>query len=535
MLPVLSAQQMQLLDKYTIETLGLDGKLLMSNAAREVLRVLRTCMPEASRPLILAGTGNNGGDGIAFAYYAQQEGMTPTILLCHPEITNPPTLSLDSTYFYRIAERALVNVEFLRSPVRLPEVITRTNCDVVIDAIFGTGLSGNVGDYYLQLIDRLNHTSRPIISVDCPSGLNCSSGEVSAEAVEADVTVSMGYPKRGFFHPHAWKYVGELYIASLGFANLSEAQVDPAAYACGSMLWEPLLGAREPTTHKGDYGKLLVVAGSLHYPGAARMAAQGALRAGAGLIRLVVPEPIYSVSCDDPAIMVSPHSTDGEGGFAAEPDEHLSTYLQEANALLIGPGMGDGAAATQLVRRLLSERDLPVVIDADGLRALPLGVDHSWPVVITPHVGELARLAGMIPLDVLDRWFDVTAEVAADFDVMVLAKSNQCVLCAPNGTLWFPRSGHPALAVGGTGDVLSGIIGALLARAHVVERRSTLGFDPGGEGRRRLTAEIVVSAVNIQSAAAHIGAEEIGDDSFTPGDLIELIPQALAQLRGGLD
>jgi len=538
MQPVLTAAQMAELDRYTIETLGLDSKLLMSNAAREVLRVMRERLPRAMRPVIFAGTGNNGGDGVALAYYAQQEGLAPTLVLCHPEIGSPPQLSADSTYFYNIAERAYVPVRLLGNPAVAPEVITNAQGDLVVDALFGTGLDRPLGSYYLALIERLHHTRHPVVAIDCPSGLNCTSGEVMEGAVRATLTVTMGFAKRGFFHPAAADHVGELQVVQLGFGSLTDAAIAPDAHSWPDALWEPLRQPRASYTHKGTYGRVLVVAGHARYPGAPRLAARAALRSGAGLVRLVVPAAIHAACASDPSVMVAAHRTDSQGGFGAPPEEELLGYLDWADALVIGPGLGEGGGAAEITRELLARRDLPIVVDADGLRALGDGrggpmPEREWPIVLTPHVGELARLAGIIPSQALDRWFDLAREMAARLNVLLLAKSNQCVLATPEGGLVFPRRGHPALASGGTGDVLSGILGALLARYHAQHQGQSPGLASTGAVHRGTCVEIVASAVNIHASAAEVGAQHLGHNGLTATDLVDLIPAGLHRLVEG--
>ena len=534
MLPVLTAAQMAELDKYTIERLGLDSKLLMSNAARASLRVIRSVLPGYQRPVILAGTGNNGGDGVALAYYAHQSGMRPLLLLCHPEITDPPSLSLDSSYFYNICEAAYVPRKMLNNPAVLPEILSGPDCDLVVDALFGTGIDRPLGEYYQSLIDRLNLTSNPLVAIDCPSGLNCTTGEVMERAIEADLTITMGYAKRGFFHPEAARYTGDLHVVELGFAGLGEAGVAPESHAWPDALWEPLRLPRRPDTHKGSYGRVLIVAGHKKFPGAPRLAAGGAQRSGAGLTRLVVPEDIHLACCDDPAVMTDSHPTDGRGGFAAEPSEALLEHLGWADALVVGPGLSDGEAQQQFVKQLLAARALPVVRDADGLRALPLEDSNNnrrWPLVLTPHAGELARLAGVIPDVAVERWFELAARMAFKHDAFVLAKSNQPVIASPEGALIFPLAGPAALATGGTGDVLSGIIGALLARCHAAERdpHERMRHDPAN--LRATLAEIIASAVNIHSTAAELLVEDQGEEGLSPFDLHEEIPHAILQLR----
>ncbi len=518
------------LDRYTIDHLGLDGKILMSSAARETLRVIRQVYPAVRKPVIFAGTGNNGGDGVALAYYAQQDGMSPLLVLCHPEIADPPRLSEDSDYYYRIAQRAYVATHLLDNPALAPEVLTSAQCDMVIDALFGTGLDRALGDYHSGVVERINHTSQPLLAVDCPSGLNCTTGQVMGTAVEADLTVTMGFPKRGFYHPAAGRYLGDLHVAPLGFAPPSEAAIDPECHAWPDALWEPLRMPRAANTHKGDYGRLLIVAGHRRYPGAPRLAAAAAVRCGAGLVRLVVPEDVYPLAGDQPSVMVDSHPTDGLGGFNAQPSPTLLEYIEWADALVLGPGLSDAPGPIALAQRLLTEGDLPVVLDADALRALPVETaGRSWPLVLTPHVGELARLAGVTVQQAEEQWFTLSAEMARVHDALLLAKSNQCLLTLPEGAMIFPQRGHPALASGGTGDVLSGIVGALLARLHAQQPAEAL-VAAGANGLRLNLAEVVTTAVNIHSQAARLGVEQLGEESLSAADLVDEIPGALKLL-----
>lgn len=532
---------MAALDRYTIETVGLDGKLLMSNAAREVLRVISERFPKAKRPVIFAGSGNNGGDGIALAYYAQQEGLAPALVICHPGVTYPPQISEDAQYFFRICEQSYVPVKLLGNPAPVMEVLSDTGADLIVDALFGTGLDRRLGEYYLALIDRLNNAGLPVLAVDCPSGLNCTSGEVMGDVLRAAVTVTMGYAKRGFFHPSAGDYLGQLLTARLGFASLTDAGIVADAHWWPDACWEPLCRPRARNTHKGDYGRLLILAGNRRYTGAPRLCARAAMRAGAGLVRLVVPGPIHAICSDDPTIMVSGHACDGQGGFGAEPGDELLEYLDWADALVIGPGLSSAPDATQLVQAVLSQAELPAVVDADGLRALWHVVQdgpgaefgpgrRDWPMVLTPHTGELGQLTGVSVSETNQRWFELPGKVADKLDAIVLAKSCQCQIALPGGGMLFPRQGTPALASGGTGDVLAGILGAFLARYHAGLSAEGDRMAPNAALRRLQIAEITATAVNMHALAAQRGVAAVGENGMTAADLIEHLPGALLDL-----
>ena len=376
-----------------------------------------------------------------------------------------------------------------------------------------------------------------MLAVDCPSGLDCTTGNLQGAAVKAECTVTMGYAKRGFFHPQALELVGELITADLGFGSLADASIAPSSHAWADALWEPLALPRVKNTHKGNFGRVLVVAGNAQYPGAPRLAALAALRAGAGLVRLVVPESIHGVCSSHPSIMCSGHPEDDAGGFAQQPSAQLLEALEWCDALALGPGLGDGAAALDLARTLLDICERPVVLDADGLRTLS-GCDappKRWPLVLTPHLGELARLAGVKQGALEALLFGLAVSQAQRHNALLLAKSAQCVLAAPSGALLFPHAGHPVLATGGTGDTLTGMLAALLARWHALSSDAGGTLDAGHAmtlpALRELTAaEIVCTAVNWHAAAARSWVAKHGENGMTAVDLIEELPGALSSL-----
>jgi hydroxyethylthiazole kinase-like uncharacterized protein yjeF len=543
--PALTSAEMAALDRYTIEQVGLSGRILMASAARECLRILRERWPECRRPLILAGPGNNGGDGIALAYYAQATGLEPTLTLCAGD---DHAYGADPAYFLSICERAFVPTLHLAASNELAALVADPGADLIVDALFGTGLDRPLSQHYIDIIGRINAVGLPALAVDCPSGLDCASGMVQGAVVRSDCTVTFGYPKRGFFHAQALEHLGDVIVAGLGFAALADAGVSPASHAWPDALWKPLREPRPLNSHKGGYGKLLVVAGHSIYPGAPRLAtqaAEAALHSGAGLVRLVVPESIHAICSAHASVMCAPHAEDGQGGFAAEPSAALLEWLDWCDALVLGPGMGDGEQPARLAAALLAECQCPVVLDADGLRALdsrggavlrPLVSGPSmaqplpggWPLVLTPHLGELARLAGVKPQALDAGLFGHAVAQAQRHTALVLAKSAQPCLVSPSGALLFPHRGHPVLATGGTGDVLSGMLGALLARWHagVVEAARP----PNHAAREMEAAEIVCTAVNWHSAASHLWAETHGENGMTAVDLIHHLPDALLHL-----
>lgn len=516
---VLTAAQMTALDQYAIGTLGVDSRILMSNAAREVLAAVRSYFPQATRLAILAGPGNNGGDGIALAYYAKQADLEPELYLCAEDGYKA---SEDGAYFLKLCAAIGLAPYELHAAHMLQE--SAADADLIVDALFGTGLRSTVSGFFANLFDLASQLPAPVVSVDCPSGLDCTSGLLMGACVRADLTVSFGLPKLGFYHPQAIEYVGELIVRDIGLGYT--VPEGTAGISAPDFLMADLAITRKPNSQKNDYGRVLIVAGHETYPGAPRLAAQGALAAGAGLVRLVVPQSIHTACCDDPSVMCAPHSMDGAGGFCAVPDARLLEWLDWADALVIGPGLGSGDAV-QLAKALATAAKVPTLVDADALRALPVERESQWPMVLTPHAGELARLLDADPDYVNVRWFEVAQDAAQKHNALLLLKSVQCQL-ADGELALFPRRGHPALATGGTGDVLAGLCGGLLARI----RRTARASGPALDARQCLSAcaTAVVSAVNIHAAAGALCAGELGENSVSAYDVAQALPKAMKSL-----
>lgn len=507
---------MAALDRFASGTLGVDSRILMSNAARETLTVIRALFPQAQRLAILAGPGNNGGDGIALAFYARQAGLDPELYLCAEDGYKA---SEDGGYFLKLCAASGLAPYELHAVQMLQE--SAADADLIVDALFGTGLHSTVSSFFVNLFDIASTMPAPVLAVDCPSGLNAGTGLPMGGCVRADVTVSFGMLKLGFFHPQALEWVGDLVVRDIGLGNMSPEGI--AGISVPDFLMADLAVPRKADSQKNDYGRLLIVAGHAVYPGAPQLAALGALAGGAGLIRLAVPSCIHAACSGHPSVMCAPHSMDSAGGFSAVPDARLLEWLDWADALVIGPGLGSGEAV-QLAGALAAKARIPALVDADALRALPVQRDCEWPLVLTPHAGELARLLGCAADYINLRWFEVAQEAAKKHNALVLLKSVQCQV-ADGELALFPRRGHPALATGGTGDVLAGLCGALLART----RRKTPIEGAALDARQCMSAcaTAVVSAVNIHAAAGTLCASELGENSVSSYDVALALPRAL--------
>lgn len=443
-LAVASVAETRTLEASVIESWGMPQLLLMERAALAVAEVARrACERHGPRIAVVAGWGNNGGDGIAAARLLKGWGYDPVVNLLEGRRSAACERQLEW------ARRWGVRVE--RFEDRLPEA------DVLIDAVFGFGLNRPPEGAAMRAIQRMNEAEGTIVAVDLPSGLEGSKGVPFESHVRARHTVSLGMVKSGLVTDPALDAVGELWLGELGFPEALTAQLP------GDVIRAEAWPSRGPAAHKGDAGFVLVVGGSRAMSGAPLMASLAAGRIGAGLVYAAVPAGIRDVVASGmPEAVVLPMPEDADGGLAEEAWEELLPLLERCRAGILGPGLGLGAGAQRLAGRLFREWERPLVVDADALRAVegrPGGAR-----VLTPHAGEMARLmqtdAGAIQADRL-RW---ACEGARKHQALLVLKGARTVVAEPGGGYGVNVGGDPVMATAGSGDVLAGLIGGLLAQ-----------------------------------------------------------------------
>jgi len=501
--PLLGSDAMRALDRHTIETLGVPGELLMESAGRAVAEAALDLHRVRGGPLLaLCGGGNNGGDGLVAARHLAALGLPVRALL----VSEPKG---DAA---RQAERARafgVPVEAVEGGAL--EIAERA---VVVDALFGTGLGRPVEGAPAEAIRRLNASPCAVVAVDLPSGVDADTGRALGDAVRADVTVTLGLPKPGLALEPGRSLAGRVRVARIGIADRAPG-ARPTAELWTAAGAAARLPARERDSHKGRFGHVLVVAGSEGKTGAAALAARGAVRGGAGLVTLACPgglNDILEAKCTE--AMTVPVADTAERALAAAAEEPLLALARERDVVALGPGIGRAAETTKLVRSLCRRLEVPLVIDADGLNAFEGAAEElrarSAPTVITPHPGEAARLidasGGEIQADRLGaarRLAEVTGAVA-------ILKGAATVVAAPGAPPLVNPTGGPALASGGTGDVLTGLVAALLAQG--LPPRDAAGL-----------------AVWLHGAAGE-GAAPAGT-GLTAEDLADALPRAVERLR----
>jgi hydroxyethylthiazole kinase-like uncharacterized protein yjeF len=505
-LKIVTAREMREIDRRTIEGCGIPGTVLMERAGLAVARKIAEMYPPG-KLIVLAGSGNNGGDGIVVGRELHNSGWHVRVLLLLKE----DRLSPDCLAQYRAAKQIGVPIDF-RETFEQSDL----HAAVVVDALFGTGLSKEITGSLAETIERLNASEAPVIAVDIPSGISSDNGHVLGAAVRATATVTFGAPKRGHYLYPGADYTGELFVEDIGF---------PAPFfndACCELL-EPegmrtLLPARPKRSHKGDYGHVLVVAGSRGRTGAAMMAARACLMSGCGLVTLGVPEGLMGVfQSRVTEEMCLPLPDRGDGTLSPKAAEHILGFLDaKADALAMGPGIGVSEDTAGVVRAVLASLEKPAVLDADALNVLQGKADvlreASAPLVLTPHPGEFSRLTGK-PVDEIetDR-IESALAFSKDYGVTLVLKGVPTVVADLGGKAFLNSTGNPSMAKAGAGDVLTGMVASLLGQ----------GLNSSGAASL---------AVYLHGLAGDLAEAEFGLQSVLASDIIAAIPEAFRSLR----
>ena len=516
---LVTASEMRELDRRAIQDLGIPSLVLMENAGRTTYRILRREFPELQGEVaVVAGRGNNGGDGFVVARYLANAGIPVAVFLLGPR----DRVSGDARVNLEILAHLGVSVAEVLTEADLNPVIHRlAKAGLIVDALLGTGLNAPVQGLMAALIERINHLRAPVLAVDIPTGLSADTGAVLGVALKARVTVTYGWPKLGQVLPPGRDYVGRLWQADIGIPPILVEEAPVALAEAGEM--RALLPPRPFGSHKGNFGHLLVLAGSVGKTGAAAMAAQAALRAGAGLVTLGVPaslNDILEVKLTEAMTLPLPEAAAARalGRAAWAP---IVAFLNENHGkftLALGPGIGTHPETRELVARLVRDLACPMVIDADGLNNLAgddAGLkDAAAPRILTPHPGEMARLVGLTTPEVQARRLDLAQETAAKLGAILVLKGAQTVVAHPDGRASLNTTGNPALASGGTGDVLTGLIGGFLAQGLAPWDAARLG-------------------VYLHGLAADFFVSHHGQRGLIAGDLLAVLPHMLAEFSQG--
>jgi NAD(P)H-hydrate epimerase len=508
---VLTAAQMREVDRRTVE-LGIPGLILMENAAQRVVELLveKFSPLEKQRIAVLCGKGNNGGDGFAVA--------RQLAIRFHPQALGVALAGKPEELHGDVA----TNFQMLRAvgcDVGFQITAEMRSATLVIDALMGTGLQGPAHGQSAAWIHEIN-TSFPearIVAVDIPSGLESDSEKSSGESVSADYTVTFTAPKPCQVLSPACLSVGELRVGAIGSPpDLYEKDESIWLSLSSPEAFRGLFHPRQADSNKGMYGHALIVAGARGKTGAAVMSGVGALKAGAGLVTVASAESaIMAIASYAPEVMTEPLAETNAGSVSTRSLENdgLKELLQKKTVAGIGPGMGTDQDTVAFIRRVVDELEMPMVVDADALNAIAgTAFQHKGPRVLTPHPGEMARLIGGTVADVQSDRLGVARRFAQEHRVAVVLKGNRSVIAFPNGQAWINPTGSPAMATGGTGDVLTGILVGLIAQ-----------FPNDLE-------LAVLAGVYLHGRSGELGAQVLGEKSFMATDLFQYLPEAIREV-----
>ena len=502
---------MREVDRRTIE-LGVPGLILMENAAHRVVEFLVETFPRLAeeRIVVLCGKGNNGGDGLAIArqLHIRIHPRSLDVLLA----AEPSELRGDAAENYRMLAAAGCPVQHQLAP-------RMQAATLIVDAILGTGLKGAPGGRALEWIREINHgfPAAEVVAVDVPSGLDSDSGRPPGEAVHARYTVTFTAPKVCHILAPACDFAGKLRVAPIGSPpDLFEKDSSICLALSEPREFRNLFLPRAADSNKGNYGHVLVVAGGRGKTGAAAMAGVAALRAGAGLSTVASAQSaITAIASYSPEIMTEPLPETASGTIALSAADRavLGAIAANKNVIAIGPGIGSHPETVQFVQRIVNEFEQPIVVDADALNAIAnSGFRARGPRVLTPHPGEMSRLAKKTIAEIQADRIAAARTFAREHGVHLVLKGHQSVVASPDGRVWINPTGSPALATGGTGDVLTGVIAGLIAQFP-----------------ERLEAAIL-AGVYLHGRAGQLGAAKLGEKCLIATDLLQFLPEAMREV-----
>lgn len=512
-------EEMASLERRAQETAGVTVAALMERAGARTADVARQLLEGRGgrRVVVLAGKGNNGGDGLVAARHLAEDARV-TVILAGPaaDLGGGPAAHLPS-----VRER---HVPVSEAPDLSPSDLAAAlrDCDLIIDALFGTGFRGPARGVSAALIEAANRSGTPILAVDVPSGIDAATGRADPPVIQATATVTMALPKLGLVQYPAAACAGRLFVADIG---MPEAVIDQALIRAEFILaaWvDRTFPRRRADSHKGTHGHVFIVAGARGFTGAAVLAARGAIRGGAGLVTVALPQSLVTVpTASLPEAMTLPLPETGAGTVGAAAEGVIREAAAAADGrhpavVAIGPGLTTHPEVVRVVRRLMTSLAGPIVADADALNALAVDPatlrEAPGPVVITPHPGELARLVGSSIEEIQGDRVAAARSAAASFRVVTVLKGARTVVAAPDGRTGVVPNGNGAMATGGMGDVLTGVVAAFLAQ--------------------RLPAwEAAVCGAYLHGLAGDLAAP--GELGLLSHEVADAVPRALARVRAG--
>ena len=513
---VLNAAQMRDADRQTIDEIGIPSMVLMENAGRQVVAALEAAYEDLpdKHVAVVCGPGNNGGDGFVVARTLHQRGVDVSVFVVGTLAAIKGDARLNVEILGRLGLTVVEISDEQAWELHFSEI---SHCDLIVDAIFGTGLKSPLSGMMETVAGDVNSSGIPVVAIDLPSGLSADRADAIGECIRAAMTVTLAAPKLPLVLPPAEAHAGSIVVADIGIPpEVVDGLAGPRLELLTREAMREVVQPRESDSHKGDYGRVLIVGGSRGKTGAAHLAAVGALRSGAGLVSVATPlssQPI--VAAMGAEYMTVPLEETSDGRVAADAI-HASLRLEQ-DVIAVGPGLGTGTEVTRFVHDLIERSEAPLVLDADALNAIASDPDRlqsgreGRAIIITPHPGEMARLLNTSPDAVQANRLDLARDFAAQHQIYVVLKGYRTLVATPDGKVFINPLGNPGMATGGTGDVLTGVLAGWLAQLLDAEAACKIG-------------------VYLHALAGDLSEADEGEVAMTAGDLAAHLGDAVLEL-----
>jgi len=509
---VVTSKEMREIDRCTIDKVGIPGVVLMENAGLGTVKLIEEILEEfdGSRITLLCGRGNNGGDGFVIARHLYNHGFEIDVFLSGDKarIQGDAKINLD------ILEKMGVEIITLQSKKDLKKI---PESDLIVDALLGTGISGEVTGFLADVIHWMNESLIPIVSVDMPSGLACDTGNVHGACVVADVTATMAELKRGLVLPPGRELCGDISIIDISAPQFVSESVNVQTFLIEQEDLQIMLPFRPPSAHKGTFGKVLILAGSTGMTGAATLASMASLRVGCGLTILGIPQSLNTIMESKlTEVMTKPLPETEKGSLSPNGEAEILELIEWADVVGLGPGISTHPETGKLIRNLTEKIEKPLIVDADGLNNFQGHVDilkkHKGDLILTPHSGELSRLMNQPIDDIEQNRIEIARQVAVEWNCTLVLKGASSLIADCNGNVFINPTGNSGMATAGSGDILTGMIAGFLAQNTTPVDAAILGVYSHG-------------------LAGDLYLEEFEERSLVAGDLLEMLPAVFNELE----
>ncbi len=514
---VVNAKQMKEIDTATIEKVGIPGIVLMENAAVKVVEEIEKLIGDLKnkKAIIFAGKGNNGGDAFAVARHLHGLGAAVKVCMLFRNVDN----SSDAGINFKTVKNMGIKCIEIQDSDTLDEIYFKTLykdilcSDFIVDGIFGTGLSGQISGMTKKVMEMINSSGNKVISIDIPSGVDGTDGQLAEICIKADLTVTFGLPKLGLLIHPGCEYTGKLVVADIGIPPSIAEGTDSYINTIDSEYVSRILPKREQNSNKGTYGEAFIISGSKGMTGSGCLTAKSALRVGAGLVYLGVPASLSKIYENHVTEAITiPLEDKGLGFLDIESKENIIRIMAKSDVLALGPGLSTNGQIFDIVKGVVKTSETPLVLDADAINVISADVNilrHlKKPAIMTPHPGEMARLLGISTKEVQSNRIEVAREFAYNWKVVLVLKGSRTVVALPDGTVYLNLTGNSGMATAGTGDVLTGVISGLLAQGAKLE-------------------DAAIAGVYIHGLAGDLAAAEKTEYGMIASDVVEMLPYAI--------